>query len=206
MTVEPLPAAALGDAARSAARLSKSIEVALSELGVSLPQYRLLAFLSGGPERASALAEWLSVSPPSLTALVDGAVSRGLVERVAVQDDRRAVRHVMTDAGVQTLAKADEAVASKLSSLLDHLSASDARKAAEGLALVGKALDAARAAADADAAAEAAAKEEARASRQRPRAGRAERGKGDPGRSGRAKDGSDESAAAQSSEPEPSRR
>ena len=51
---------------------------ALAEVGLSLPQYRLLAFLSGGPERATALAGWLDVSPPSLTALVDGRYALGL--------------------------------------------------------------------------------------------------------------------------------
>lgn len=173
MTVEPPSGAELTAAARSAARLSKSIEVALSDLSVSLPQYRLLAFLSGGPERASALAEWLSVSPPSLTALVDGAVSKGLVERVAVQDDRRAVRHVMTDAGIDLLAQADAAVSDKLGTLLGHLSPSEARKAADGLELVGKALDAARAAKDAEDEAAAAAKVQARAERPKARKAKA---------------------------------
>lgn len=179
VTVEPPAGAELTAAARSAARLSKSIEVALADLSISLPQYRLLAFLSGGPERASALAEWLSVSPPSLTALVDGAVSRGLVERVAVQDDRRAVRHVMTDAGLDTLAEADAAVVARLASLLGHLSPAQARTAAEGLALVGHALDAARAAKDAEAGAGAGegAKEQAKV-----RAGRAKAPAPEPGR------------------------
>lgn len=156
MTVEPPNGPDLVAAARSAARLSKSIEVALADLGMSLPQYRLLAFLSGGPERASALADWLSVSPPSLTALVDGAVSKGLVERVAVQDDRRCVRHLMTDAGTESLGEAEDAVTTKIEGLLSHLSAAEARTAAEGLRLVGKALDAARAARDAATDAEAA--------------------------------------------------
>jgi DNA-binding MarR family transcriptional regulator len=89
VTVEA-PAGGLQAAGRAAARLSKALEVALSEVGLSLPQYRLLVYLSGGPERATVLAGRLDVSPPSLTALVDGAVSRGLVERRASDDDRRA--------------------------------------------------------------------------------------------------------------------
>ena len=146
MTSEPILAA------RAAARFSKSMEVALADVGLSLPQYRLLAFLSGGPERATALAGWLDVSPPSLTALVDGAVARKLVERVASEEDRRCVRHVITDAGGEALGRADEAVAARLAEVTTHLSPSQARKALEGLELLGRAMDLAREARDADAA------------------------------------------------------
>lgn len=135
-------------AARGAARFSKSMEVALAEVGLSLPQYRLLVFLSGGPERATALAGWLEVSPPSLTALVDGAVHRRLVERTASEEDRRCVRHVITDVGEDALAQGDAAVAAKLETILGHLSPAQARKVVEGLELLGQGLSAARAARD----------------------------------------------------------
>ncbi|MDQ3107812.1 MAG: MarR family winged helix-turn-helix transcriptional regulator, partial [Actinomycetota bacterium] len=137
-------------AARAAARFSKSMEVALADVGLSLPQYRLLAFLSGGPERATALAGWLDVSPPSLTALVDGAVARKLVERVASEEDRRCVRHVITDAGNEALGRADDAVALRLAAVTEHLSPAQAKKALEGLELLGRALDLAREARDAE--------------------------------------------------------
>ena len=141
--VNPLTSAPVA-AARAAARFSKSMEVALSTVGLSLPQYRLLAFLSGGPERATALAGWLDVSPPSLTALVDGAVARNLVERVASEEDRRCVRHVITSDGAETLARADTAVADRLADVTRHLAPAQAKKALEGLELLGRALDLAR--------------------------------------------------------------
>ena len=133
-------------AARAAARFSKSMEVALSSVNLSLPQYRLLAFLSGGPERATALAGRLDVSPPSLTALVDGAVARKLVERVTAEEDRRSVRHVITPTGAEALARADEAVSARLAAVTDNLSPAQARKCLEGLELLGKAMDLGRAA------------------------------------------------------------
>jgi len=120
------------------------MEVALATVSLSLPQYRLLAFLSGGPERATALAGWLDVSPPSLTALVDGAVARNLVERAAAEDDRRCVRHVITPTGAEALARADLAVAERLDGVTQHLSPAQAKRALEGLELLGKALDIAR--------------------------------------------------------------
>lgn len=149
MTAEPSASNPIA-AARAAARFSKSMEVVLSDVGLSLPQYRLLAFLSGGPERATALAGWLDVSPPSLTALVDGAVARKLVERVASQEDRRCVRHVITAAGGEALGRADAAIAERLAAVTGHLSPSQAKKALEGLELLGKALDLAREARDAE--------------------------------------------------------
>ena len=142
MTSEPIVAA------RAAARFSKSMEVALADVGLSLPQYRLLAFLSGGPERATALAGWLDVSPPSLTALVDGAVARKLVERVTSEEDRRCVRHVITGGGAEALTRADDAVAERLAQVTEHLSPAQARKALEGLELLGRAMDLAREARD----------------------------------------------------------
>ncbi len=156
MTAEPIAprsersttASAPVAAARAAARFSKSMEVALTEVGLSLPQYRLLAFLSGGPERATALAGWLDVSPPSLTALVDGAVARKLVERVASEEDRRCVRHVITSEGAEALELADGAVGRRLEAVTSHLSPAQARKAHEGLELLGRALDLAREARD----------------------------------------------------------
>ena len=133
-------------ASRAGARLSKALEVALTEVGLSLPQYRLLVYLSGGSERATVLAGRLDVSPPSLTALVDGAVSRGLVERRASDDDRRAVRHEVTAAGQSALSEGDAAIAAALERFLGHLTAPQARKVVEGLELLGQAMDAARAA------------------------------------------------------------
>jgi DNA-binding MarR family transcriptional regulator len=132
----------LTDAARAAARLSKRLEVALGDVDLSLPQYRLLVFLSRRPELASGLAGQLAVSPPSVTTLVDGMVARGLVERRADPDDRRRVRHELTAAGRRSLSAADAALDARLRSLAAHLPAAQARRALEGLELWHQALDA----------------------------------------------------------------
>ena len=132
-------------AAHAAARFSKSLEVALGEVNLSLPQYRLLVFLSANPERATALAGRLDVSPPSLTALVDGCVARGLVERVTSAEDRRRVLHVITQEGNDLLDRANATAAGRLLEVANHLSASQSRKIIEGLELLGRALDEVRA-------------------------------------------------------------
>lgn len=132
-------------AARASARLAKAVDRALAGVELSTPQYRLLAFLSGGPERATALACRLQVRPASLTALVDGAVARGLVVRVAAEDDRRGVGHRLTADGERALAAGDAAISSRLESVLSWLSPTEAGRALDGLRLVGQALDDARA-------------------------------------------------------------
>lgn len=117
----------------------------MSELDLSLAQYRLLGNLADGPSQASTLAERLIVSRPSITALADGLVERGLVTRQGADRDRRQVLHVLTPAGRQMLNDADEAIERRLATLADELGEGDQRRAFKGLDLWGKALDVYRA-------------------------------------------------------------
>lgn len=130
---------------RAAARLAKQVDRALAEVSLSLPQYRLLANLSEGPSGASALAERLIVSRPSVTALADGLVERGLVDRRPEPGDRRSVIHVLTEQGHEVVAEADAAIDRRLADLAERLGPSEQRRAFAGLAMWQKALDAARA-------------------------------------------------------------
>ncbi len=129
------------DGVRAAARLSKRLEVTLGEVDLSLPQYRLLIFLSRRAEMASGLAGRLAVSPPTVTTLVDGLVARGLVERTPDADDRRKVRHELTHAGRRSLDAADAALQARLRSVAANLSPAQAKRALEGLELWHQALD-----------------------------------------------------------------
>ena len=109
-----VPAPPLG---RAAAWLAKHVELALADVGLSLPQYRVLGVLSEGSAISSAMAERLAVRPPSVSAMVDGLVGRGLMERRHNDDDRRTVSLVLTPAGRRVLAEADQAVESRLTDL-----------------------------------------------------------------------------------------
>ena len=129
---------------RIAARLAKQVERALGDVALSVPQYRVLANLSEGPSAASALAERLIVSRPSVTAIADGLVERGLVERRATPADRRSVIHVLTDRGLEVLASADKAIERRLHALAESLSEAERRRAFGGLQAWQKALDAVR--------------------------------------------------------------
>ena len=124
---------------RTAAWLAKQIDVALASVDLSPPQYRILGALHEGV--SSKLAERLAVRPPSVTAVVDGLVQRGLVERRHGAQDRRRVEHVLTPEGSALLAAADAAVEARLASIAGCLpDPADATRALEGLALWHQAL------------------------------------------------------------------
>lgn len=104
-------------AAGVAAQLSRLVECGIATAELSLPQYRLLGLLANGAVGASALANRLAVTRPSVTGVVDGLVARGLVQRTGVAGDRRQVSHELTAAGQSVLAAADAAAAARLTAL-----------------------------------------------------------------------------------------
>jgi long-chain acyl-CoA synthetase len=121
------------EAAHGAALLAKTLEIALHEIDLSPSQYRLLVFLVESPAAATALAQRLDVTRPSLTALVDGLVQRGLVVRASDPDDRRRVTHAISDAGRSMVSEADAAIVARLEQLAGHLDADQRRTANAGL-------------------------------------------------------------------------
>jgi DNA-binding MarR family transcriptional regulator len=108
-------------AARAVARLAKQVEVAIGPLDLSLPQYRVLGLLADGSTASSVLARQLAVSPPSVTAVVDGLVGRGLVERRADPEDRRRLTLLLTREGTRLLAAADTAAEARLDDIAGFL-------------------------------------------------------------------------------------
>jgi long-chain acyl-CoA synthetase len=131
---------ATGTYGRVAAWLSKRVEVALSKMDLTLPQYRVLGILAEGSAASSGLADRLAVRPPSITAVIDGLVARGLVERKHEDSDRRRIALRLTDEGARTVAEADRSVDDYLSSIATCLSSKDEVMALRSLELWGQAL------------------------------------------------------------------
>jgi DNA-binding MarR family transcriptional regulator len=131
-----------GSPARVLARLSRVVESALADDDLSLSQYRLLAFLAQGDWAASALADRLNVSRPSITGLVDGLVKRELVERRPHPDDRRRIDHVLTASGRAALRDADERADTRLRKLLADVPDDVADDVLDALTRLHTALDA----------------------------------------------------------------
>jgi DNA-binding MarR family transcriptional regulator len=90
--------------------------------GLTLPQVRALAFVNADPECApSQVAEYLMLSRPATTRLLDGLVKRRLLTRAANPGDRRRLRLSLTKPGRAYLddyfARARTIVAERLAAL-----------------------------------------------------------------------------------------
>jgi len=132
----------VGTYGRVAAWLSKRVEVALAQMDLTLPQYRVLGILVEGSAAASALADRLAVRPPSITAVIDGLVARGLVDRKQEDSDRRRIALRLTDEGARMVAEADRSVDDYLASIATCLPAKDEAMVLRSLELWGEALTA----------------------------------------------------------------
>jgi DNA-binding MarR family transcriptional regulator len=130
----------LGTYGRVAAWLSKRVEVALAQVELTLPQYRVLGILAEGTAAASGLADRLAVRRPSITALIDGLVARGLVDRRQEDADRRRVELRLTAEGTSTLARADVAVDEYLVAIAGHLPDKEEAMALHSLELWARAM------------------------------------------------------------------
>lgn len=106
-------------AARTIALLARVLERAAGDL--TLAQYRVLALVSAGDERATLLAGRLAITKPSVSAVVDGLAERGFLAREPVDGDRRAVRLCITRTGTAALTAAEGAMAERLDPLVDAL-------------------------------------------------------------------------------------
>lgn len=138
------PPQVLGSYGRVAAWLSKRVEVALGTVDLTLPQFRVLGILAEGSSAASMLADRLAVRRPSITALVDGLVARGLVDRRQEDADRRRVALRLTKNGERILAEADKAVDEYIASLAGYLPTKEEAMALRSLELWGQAMVASR--------------------------------------------------------------
>ena len=125
---------------RTLTRLARMLERRAGDL--SLPQFRVLALVDEGGERASQLAERLAVAKPTITAVVDGLVERGYVKRSADCDDRRATKITLTAPGRRALYGAEHAMHARLHDVLAH--ADDPTAIERALEDLGRAVDRAR--------------------------------------------------------------
>ncbi len=121
------------DAVRAAARLARVAGTALNEADLTLAQYRVLVFLDSGPRPATDVAALLDVTPSTVTSVVDGLVSRDLVNRGEDPGDRRRVILSLTSEGRVILREGDRVVSERLELLLDRLDAEGSESVLIGL-------------------------------------------------------------------------
>jgi long-chain acyl-CoA synthetase len=130
----------VGSYGRVAAWLSKRVEVALAQVDLTLPQYRVLGILAEGSAAASGLADRTAVRPSSITAIIDGLVARGLVDRKQEDSDRRRIALRLTEEGARIVAAADRSVDEYIESIATCLPSKDEAMALRSLELWGQAL------------------------------------------------------------------
>jgi len=130
----------------TATRLARHVELALATLDLSTAQYRMLLQLAQGDEASTSLARKLAVSAPSVTAVVDGFVSRGAIERTHSEEDRRKVSLALTPVGRALLAEAEVVVSARLEGIASELDDERSIQAAlSALGMWAEALERARA-------------------------------------------------------------
>jgi len=106
--------------------------------GLTLPQLRALGFINADPACApSQLAEYLMLSRPAVTRLLDGLVDRRLIARHPHPDDRRRVRLALTKAGRGKLDRYFTRARAIIAGRLAHLSAADRAAVRRAMRLVG---------------------------------------------------------------------
>jgi DNA-binding MarR family transcriptional regulator len=106
------------EALRTLVRMTRVLERACED--ISLAQYRVLAAVADGDERATRLADRLALGKPAISASVDALCRRGLLARADVAHDQRAVALRLTPAGEQVLARTESAMLSDLDAVLAH--------------------------------------------------------------------------------------
>ncbi|MEX5633480.1 MarR family winged helix-turn-helix transcriptional regulator [Parafrankia sp. FMc2] len=112
------------DAVRAVVRLSRLFERSLD--GLSLAQYRVLAQIAAGDERASRIARRLALGKPAVSATVESLRQRGLLVRGGLDEDRRVTPLSLTPQGRSVLDAAERVMAEALGEVLAHTPDSDA--------------------------------------------------------------------------------
>jgi DNA-binding MarR family transcriptional regulator len=128
-------------AVRALARVSRVLEAASPD--VSLAHYRVLAAVASGEERASLVAARLALGKPAVSAAVESLCRRGLLDRLDVVADGRAVALSLTTEGALVLDRVEREMTRRVVDLCARTADPDAL--VECLAQLGTAMDDVRA-------------------------------------------------------------
>lgn len=90
--------------------------------GLTVPQFRTLCFVSTTDGSSlSAVADFIGLSLPAMSRLVDGLVEQRLMDRRPCDDDRRHVRLSVTPGGEAALLEARALAQAALAKAVSHL-------------------------------------------------------------------------------------
>ena len=104
---------------------------------LSVPQFRTLAFLRRHPGSSlSAAAEFIGLTLPTMSVLIEGLVQRGFVNRTPDQLDRRRVLLTLTPEGERQHTRAVECTAAWLVEVLEPLDEQQRRAIVEAFEIL----------------------------------------------------------------------
>lgn len=94
--------------------------------GLSLPQFRALAFMGRVPQPSlSAIAKHLGLSLPAMSRMMNGLVEKGFVDRTRVKTNRRQLAVALTSRGESALERVRSLARQRLATALSSLSPSE---------------------------------------------------------------------------------
>jgi DNA-binding MarR family transcriptional regulator len=128
-------------AARAAAQLGRTVNLALDDVALTPAGYRMLAYLATGETAAKVLAVKLAISRPTVTATLDWLEPQGYVTRSPSLADRRRVDITITPAGHAVLADADRRIIDRLREVLGDVDVDEVASIVRGLEVLGDALN-----------------------------------------------------------------
>ena len=107
--------------------------------GLTVPQFRTLYFISvteGGS--LSAVADFIGLSLPAMSRMIDGLVDKRLVLRRTCDEDRRHVRLALTDAGAAALNEARDMAQEHIATALGKLSPDERTAVSHAMRTLGR--------------------------------------------------------------------
>lgn len=109
------------------------------EPSLSVPQFRVLAFLSVHPGTClSEVAEHLGVTKATASAMTDRLVQRGLVDRTEDPTERRQIMLKLTPTGIADLEQMQAATQQKITDLFSQLTPTELTAVSAGLKILGQ--------------------------------------------------------------------
>jgi DNA-binding MarR family transcriptional regulator len=112
-------------------------------LGLTMTQLRVLFILRTEPGlTAGVLAERLGTTPSTLTRIMDRLVSSRLVRRVSDDDDRRLVRHYLSETGLETVGEMERQGRARMYEVFRRLTPEQLESVVYALRALNQAMDA----------------------------------------------------------------
>jgi len=108
---------------------------------LTIPQFRLLLRLEHTPSSQNELANWLGVTPPSMSKMINSLLKNKLITREYDKNNRRKQIIALTKKGLSLIKKQQKSAIKMFAEAASTLSKSDKQKLKSGLEILIKLVD-----------------------------------------------------------------